>query len=108
MIPNVDFWKRPASWLAISLVRLYQKTLSRLWPNICIYTPSCSHYMIFAVRNKGLVAGVFLGAWRILRCHPLAKGGYDPPPGYEEELSRHSRDPALRPDGPFDKDRHFT
>ena len=101
----MNFLRRPGSWFAISLVRLYQRTLSRLWPNICIYTPSCSHYMIFAVRNKGLAAGALLGVWRILRCHPFAKGGYDPPPGYEKELSRQFPDPA---DGPFDKDRRFT
>lgn len=93
--PNVDFWGRPVSWLAISLVKFYQKTLSRLWPNICIYSPSCSHYMIHAIRNKGLAAGMLLGGWRILRCHPLAKGGYDPPPGYEEELARQRRDSGL-------------
>lgn len=88
---NVDFWERPASWLAILLVKLYQKTLSGFWPNICIYSPSCSHYMIYAIRNKGLAAGIFLGGWRILRCHPFARGGYDPPPGYNEELTRRGR-----------------
>ena len=98
----MDFRARPFSWVAIALVRVYQRTLSRLWPNICIYSPSCSHYMIHAVRNRGLVVGVILGTWRILRCHPLARGGYDPPPGYEDELAR------LRPDRvgePLDKDR---
>lgn len=47
--------------------------------------------MIHAVTNKGLIAGGLLGAWRILRCHPFAKGGYDPPPGYEE-AARAERD----------------
>jgi conserved hypothetical protein YidD len=70
------------------MIKAYQKTLSKLWPNICIYTPSCSHYAIHAIRNRGLVRGMALGAWRILRCHPLAKGGYDPPPGYEEEFTK--------------------
>lgn len=82
------FRKRPLSWAAIALVGLYQKTLSRCWPNICIYHPSCSHYMIYAVKYKGLAAGLLMGAARILRCHPFAKGGYDPPPGYEEEIQR--------------------
>jgi putative membrane protein insertion efficiency factor len=82
----VTFRERPLSWLAVSLVKLYQKTLSRLWPGVCIYFPSCSHYTIHAIRTSGLGLGVLLGVWRILRCHPLAKGGYDPPPGYEEWL----------------------
>ena len=74
------------SWLAIAGVKLYQGTLSKLWPNICVYSPSCSHYMVHAVKNRGLAAGLALGMWRILRCHPFAAGGYDPPPGYEDAL----------------------
>ena len=108
MIPNVTFWKRPVSWLTIAVVKLYQKTLSRLWPNICIYSPSCSHYMIYAVRSRGLVIGLLMGTWRILRCHPLAKGGYDPPPGYEKELSHRSGNVADEADGPLEKDRQIT
>ena len=108
MIPNVVFWERPFSWLAIALVKLYQKTLSRLWPNVCIYSPSCSHYTVFAIRNRGLAIGILMGTWRILRCHPFAKGGYDPPPGYEEELSRRCRDSAGAANGPLEKDRQIT
>ncbi|MCC8190939.1 MAG: membrane protein insertion efficiency factor YidD [Planctomycetes bacterium] len=78
----------------IAAVRAYQKTLSRLWPNICRYEPSCSHYMIHAVTARGVVRGFFLGAWRIARCHPFAQGGYDPPPGYEEALRRESNQTA--------------
>lgn len=77
-------------------VKAYQKTLSRLWPNICMYSPSCSHYMIHAIVNRGVVVGVYLGVRRILRCHPFARGGYDPPPGYDE---------ALRQSGPGDDSR---
>lgn len=82
--PNVVFWRRPFSWLAIGLVKIYQETLSKLWPNVCKYSPSCSHYMIHAIRNRGLAPGMLLGAWRIVRCNPFSQGGYDPPPGYEE------------------------
>ena len=42
--------------------------------------------MIHAVAKLGLVVGIALGTWRILRCHPFAGGGYDPPPGYEDAL----------------------
>lgn len=67
--------------LLIGLVRLYQMTLSRLLPpNVCIYEPSCSHYMVDAIRIHGVLKGVAMGVWRICRCHPLARGGYDPVP----------------------------
>ncbi|MCC8167178.1 MAG: membrane protein insertion efficiency factor YidD [Planctomycetes bacterium] len=84
--PAISPWRRPLSCLAIWLVRVYQRTLSRLWPNICMYHPSCSTYMIHAITRKGLIRGLFIGGWRILRCHPFATGGYDPPPGYEDAI----------------------
>lgn len=59
-----------------------------MWPDICMYWPSCSHYAAHAIVKRGLVIGIIMGSWRILRCNPFSKGGYDPPPGYEEELAR--------------------
>lgn len=66
------------SWLLTSLVRVYQLTLGRVLPDSCIYIPCCSEYMIEAIRVKGPVIGVLKGIWRICRCHPFARGGYDP------------------------------
>ena len=66
--------------LAILMVRGYQVTLSPLLPSACRYQPSCSTYMIEAVERHGALRGVWLGARRILRCHPFARGGYDPVP----------------------------
>lgn len=80
--------RRPFSRLAILAIKAYQATLSRFWPNACMYSPSCSNYAIHAITERGLAVGVLLGTWRILRCHPFAKGGYDPPPGYETALRR--------------------
>jgi putative membrane protein insertion efficiency factor len=62
----------------IALVRFYQRFISPLLPSTCRFQPSCSQYMIDAVRKKGLVVGLLLGVWRIIRCNPLFPGGYDP------------------------------
>lgn len=62
----------------IGLVRFYQRFISPLLPSTCRFQPSCSQYVIDAVRKKGLVVGLLLGAWRIIRCNPLFPGGYDP------------------------------
>jgi uncharacterized protein len=65
--------------LVIGLVRLYQLTLSPLIGRQCRFQPTCSNYMIGAVEKYGVLRGLPLGLWRILRCNPFCKGGYDPP-----------------------------
>ncbi len=62
---------------AIALVRIYQKTISPMFPPTCRFTPSCSEYFIQAVRKYGLVVGSCKGFWRILRCNPWNPGGED-------------------------------
>ena len=65
----------------ISLIRFYQKYLSPLkWRTQCIYTPTCSEYAIQAISKYGIIKGILLSVWRILRCNPFSKGGYDPVP----------------------------
>ncbi|NLC16439.1 MAG: membrane protein insertion efficiency factor YidD [Clostridiales bacterium] len=66
-------------WILISLVRFYKIAISPLLPKACIYTPTCSSYMIEAIKKFG-IRGVFLGIRRILRCAPWKKGGFDPVP----------------------------
>ena len=66
--------------LAVSVIVMYRKMLSPLFPPSCIYTPTCSEYAETAIRRYGLFKGLRLAIRRILRCHPFRKGGYDPVP----------------------------
>lgn len=65
---------------AISVILFYQKALSPLFPPSCIYSPTCSHYAITAVKKYGVIRGGFLAIRRIVRCTPFHKGGFDPVP----------------------------
>ncbi len=67
------------AWLLIKAVRLYQIVLSPLLGGHCRFHPSCSEYFIGAVRKYGAVSGGLRGVWRILKCQPFHRGGYDPP-----------------------------
>jgi uncharacterized protein len=73
---------RAAVALLIVAIRIYQVTLSPLlsaFGPVCRFHPSCSRYMIGALRKYGLVKGLWKGIGRYLRCHPWHPGGYDPP-----------------------------
>ena len=61
-------------------IRVYQKYLSPLKHTKCPYYPTCSQYGLEAIEKYGAVKGGALAVWRILRCNPLSKGGYDPVP----------------------------
>ena len=62
----------------IMLVRLYQATLSPYLGRQCRFYPTCSEYFIQAVRARGALVGALMGIWRIVRCNPLTRDGYDP------------------------------
>jgi putative membrane protein insertion efficiency factor len=66
----------PAPWLVLKLIRGYQ-SLSRLFPQRCRYYPSCSEYSAQAVSRYGILRGLVLSGWRILRCNPWSRGGVD-------------------------------
>lgn len=74
--------------LLFLLVRFYQYGIGPFLPKVCIYEPSCSNYMLIALHYRGPILGTLLGLWRICRCHPFAKGGWDPVPGAEEPSRR--------------------
>ena len=65
--------------LAVAPVRLYQRAISPALPRRCKYHPSCSEYAVQAVRRFGLMRGLILAAWRLLRCNPWSHGGVDFP-----------------------------
>ena len=66
--------------LLLRLILFYRKYLSPLKSTKCPYYPSCSGYGLEAVERFGFVKGGFLIIWRIFRCNPFSKGGYDPVP----------------------------
>lgn len=70
----------PISDFLIFLIRIYQKNISPLKISCCRFTPTCSEYAIEAIRVHGAFKGLFLAIWRILRCNPFCRGGYDPVP----------------------------
>ncbi len=64
--------------LCLALIRAYRRYVSPMLPPSCRFTPSCSLYTLQAVEKYGLLKGGFMGARRLLRCHPFSEGGYDP------------------------------
>lgn len=77
--------------LFTTLIRFYQYLLSPLLPPACRFTPSCSEYAREALEIHGVLRGSALAVWRILRCHPLCKGGLDPvpPARTDSEVRKH-------------------
>jgi putative membrane protein insertion efficiency factor len=63
--------------ILIGLIRGYQILLSPRLGQVCRYYPTCSHYGLAAIKNHGAGKGTLLTTWRVLRCHPWAKGGID-------------------------------
>lgn len=64
----------------IKLIRFYQKKISPALGSHCKYIPTCSQYTLEAVERFGALRGCLMGLYRILRCNPFSKGGYDPVP----------------------------
>lgn len=62
----------------INLIRFYRKNISPLKTPCCRYVPTCSQYAIEAIEKHRAFRGSLMAIWRILRCNPLSKGGYDP------------------------------
>ena len=68
---------RPRS-LVVLLLRVYQRWISPAFGPRCRYYPSCSEYAVQAVERFGILRGLVLAGWRLLRCNPWSRGGFDP------------------------------
>nr|WP_287558095.1 membrane protein insertion efficiency factor YidD [Roseburia sp.] len=66
--------------ILIALIKFYRKYISPMKTTKCPYYPTCSTYGLEAVEKYGAVKGGALALWRIIRCNPFSKGGYDPVP----------------------------
>jgi uncharacterized protein len=64
--------------LFIGLIQIYRRFLSPMLPPTCRFEPSCSLYTVQAIEKYGVLKGLFMGILRVLRCHPFARGGFDP------------------------------
>jgi putative membrane protein insertion efficiency factor len=70
--------KQTLKSVVLVALRAYKWVLSPLLPPACRYVPSCSEYAMEAVDRYGVARGLTMAAWRLLRCHPFVKGGFDP------------------------------
>lgn len=66
--------------IMLAILRFYRKHISPHFPAVCRYYPTCSTYAVEAIEVHGALKGGLLALWRLLRCNPLSKGGYDPVP----------------------------
>jgi uncharacterized protein len=85
--------KRFLSGVILAPIRAYQRFISPAMPRRCRYYPTCSAYAIDAVREFGVLRGLVLAGWRLLRCNPFSHGGYDPVEN-QNLFKRHRREAA--------------
>ena len=70
----------------------YKRVISPMLPHACRFVPTCSEYAMEAVERHGVVRGTWLAAGRLLRCHPLARAGYDPVPAVSDRFTAAQQD----------------
>ena len=83
--------RQAARCALIAPIRLYQKWISPSLGHRCRFTPTCSNYAIQAIQTHGCIKGLILGIWRIARCNPLCRWGYDPVPEKGKWTNPHRR-----------------
>jgi putative membrane protein insertion efficiency factor len=85
--------KRSLTAILLAPIWAYQRLISPALPRRCKYYPTCSAYAIDAVREFGVLRGLVLAGWRLLRCNPFSHGGYDPVEN-QTLFKRHRREAA--------------
>jgi uncharacterized protein len=83
--------------MAVAPIRVYQRAISPALPKRCKYYPSCSEYAVQAVRSYGILRGLVLAAWRLLRCNPWSHGGVDFPEDQKLFSASSRRNPEPTP-----------
>ncbi|MCK9309180.1 MAG: membrane protein insertion efficiency factor YidD [Candidatus Cloacimonetes bacterium] len=76
----MNFILRVPNLLFLGIIRLYQIAISPYLPRSCRFVPSCSRYGFEAFKKYNFIKATYLTVWRIVRCNPFNKGGYDPLP----------------------------
>lgn len=79
----MEVWRAIRSWpmrAAVFCIELYRTYISPMRPPTCRFTPTCSEYAVDALRHWGLLRGLPLATWRLLKCGPWHRGGWDPVP----------------------------
>ena len=66
--------------VVIKMIRMYQRYISPVKMTKCPYIPTCSNYGLQAVEKYGVIKGGLMAAWRVIRCNPFSRGGFDPVP----------------------------
>ena len=64
--------------IILYLIKMYRTKISPMYPPRCKYVPTCSQYALEAIEKYGIIKGGLMSIWRILRCNPFSKGGFDP------------------------------
>lgn len=84
---------RAARAAVVAPIKLYRKLISPLTGQRCKYYPSCSEYAVQSITKFGILRGLVLAGWRLLRCNPFSRGGFDP---VENQRLFRSPKPAAR------------
>lgn len=85
-----------AKTLLLAVLRAYKWAVSPLFPPACRYVPSCSEYAMEAIDRHGAARGMLMASWRLLRCHPFTRGGFDPVPAERQPGAKFAEGEATR------------
>lgn len=80
--------KNPIKFLMLKTIKFYKREISPFLRPACRFIPTCSEYAYEAIERFGVFKGSLLALWRILRCNPFCKGGYDPVPQKRQENTK--------------------